>query len=102
MTKTKRTFLFALGIALISAVASFFIVKNLGESSALLEEHFMLLWLSSFLPIVVSAFVSGFLYHYLCESRKTWVHILWFVINISFVVVFFAIVIRLLLVALSG
>ncbi len=101
MTKIKRTLLFALALALISAAASFFIVKDLGQSSALLKEHFMLLWLSSFLPIAVSAFVSGFLYHYLCESRKAWVHVLWFVLNVSFVVVFFAIIIRLLLVALS-
>ncbi len=101
MTKIKRTLLFAFGIALISTVASFFIVKDLGEASILLKDKFMLLWLSSFLPIVVSAFVSGFLYHYLCESRKTWVHILWFVLNLTFVVAFFAIIIRLLLVSLS-
>lgn len=101
MTKIKRTLIFSAGIALASAVASFFIVKDLGESSPLLKEHFQLLWYSSFLPILVSSFVSGFLYHYLCESKKAWVHVLWFLINASFVVTFFAIVIRLLLVALA-
>ena len=101
MTKIKRTLLYSSAIAVVSAIASFFIVKDLGSSSALLEEHFMLLWLSSFLPIIVTSFVSGFLYHYLCESEKIWVHVLWFVINITFVVAFFAIVIRLLLVALA-
>ena len=101
MTKLQRTLIFSAAIAVISAIASYFIVKDLGESSELLREHFKLLWLSSFLPILVSSFVSGFLYHYLCESKKAWVHALWFVINSAFVVVFFAIVIRLLLVALA-
>lgn len=101
MTKIKRTLIFSFLLAAVSAVASFFIVKDLGEDSALLKEHFKLLWFSSFLPIIVSSFVSGFLYHYLCESKKVWVHVLWFVINTAFVVIFFAIVIRLLLVALA-
>jgi len=101
MTKTKRTLLFAFGIVLFSAIATLIIVKDIGETSALLKDKFKLLWLSSFLPISVSAFVSAFLYRYLCESRKTWVHILWFVLNVSFVVAFFAIVINLLLVALN-
>ena len=101
MTKTKRTLLFAFGIILISGIATLFIIRDIGETSELLKNKFLLLWLSSFLPIAVSAFVSAFLYHYLCESKKRWVHILWFVLNVSFVVAFFAIVIRLLLVALS-
>ena len=101
MTKLQRTLIFSTAIGIISAIASYFIVKDLGESSELLREHFTLLWLSSFLPILVSSFVSGFLYHYLCESKKAWVHALWFVINAAFVVTFFAIVIRLLLVALA-
>lgn len=101
MTKTKRTFLFAFGIVLLSAIATLIIVKDIGETSELLKNKFLLLWLSSFLPIAVSAFVSAFLYHNLCESKKTWVHILWFVLNVTFIVTFFAIVIRLLLVALS-
>jgi len=101
MTKIKRTLLFAAGIVIISSIADYFIIMDISESSTQLSEHFRLLWASSFLPIAVSAFVSAFLYYHLCESQKRWVHILWFVINISFVVVFFAIVIRLLLVALS-
>lgn len=102
MTKIKRTFIYSAGIAAASALSSYFIVRDLGKDSELLNEHFMLLWFSSFLPILVSSFVSGFLYHYLCESKKLWVHILWFVINAAFAILFFAIVIRLLLVALAG
>lgn len=101
MTKIKRTLLFASGIVVISAVAALFTITDITESSALLRDKYTILWVSSFLPIAVSAFVSAFLYYYLCESQKRWVHILWFVINVSFVVVFFAIIIRLLLVALS-
>jgi hypothetical protein len=100
MTKIKRTLLFALGIVIISAIATLITVRDVGETSELLKDKFLLLWLSSFLPIAVSAFVSAFLYHTLCESKKTWVHILWFVLNVSFIVAFFAIVIKLLLVAL--
>lgn len=101
MTKIKRTLLFASGIMLISAFASLFIIMDITESSAQLRDNSPVLWASSFLPIAVSAFVSAFLYHYLCESEKRWVHILWFVLNTSFIVAFFAIVIRLLLIALS-
>ena len=101
MTKIKRTLLFAAGIVVISSVTALFVIMDITESSALLRDNFRIIWASSFLPIAVSAFVSAFLYHYLCESEKRWVHILWFAINISLVVAFFAIILRLLLVALS-
>ena len=48
MTKIKRTLIFSAAIALASAIASYFIVRDLGDDSAFLKEHFKLLWFSSF------------------------------------------------------
>lgn len=102
MTKIKRTLLFAAGILVICSVTTLFIIMDITESSAQLRGNFRIIWASSFLPIAVSAFVSAFLYHYLCESEKRWVHVLWFAINTAFVVAFLAIILRLLLVALGS
>ncbi|MEM7009568.1 MAG: hypothetical protein AAF462_10580 [Thermodesulfobacteriota bacterium] len=89
MSKIKRTILYGLLITVIASFASLVIgiyantnyfVQN--------EKSFWIVWLASLIPTAISGFISAFLYHYLCDSKKRWVHILWFILNLLFILAF--------------
>jgi len=82
MTKLKRTLIFGLLIIVIASISSLFIVMNMSKYSNEPRQIYWIVWISSLLPTLVLASISAFLYHYLCESKKRWVHILWFLINL--------------------
>jgi len=88
MTKTKRTLIFGLLIIGIGAILSLLIVMYITGFSDENNKEFWIVWISSLLPTIVSGFIAAFLYHYLCESKKKWVHILWFLINLVIIVGF--------------
>ena len=88
MTKLKRTTIYSLLLILIAAISSLLVVIYSGHSSDEEWKVFWIIWLSSLIPIIVSGCISAFLYHYLCESKKAWVHVLWFVINLCIIVGF--------------
>lgn len=88
MTKLKRTTTYSLLLILIAAISSLIVVIYSGHYNSDEREVFWIIWLSSLIPIIVSGCISAFLYHYLCESKKTWVHVLWFLINLCIIVGF--------------
>jgi hypothetical protein len=92
MTKFKRTLIFGFLLTVIAAILSLLIVMYMTGFSSQLRHIFWIVWISAMLPTIVLGFISAFLYHYLCESRKTWVHILWFLLNLSFMVAFASII----------
>ena len=67
---------------------SLFLGYNEGKHYVQDEKSLWIVWLSSLIPTTISGFISAFLYYYLCESKKTWVHILWFILNLIFIVAF--------------
>ncbi len=88
MTKLKRTLTFGLLLIVLGAVCSLLIVMYLTHFSDEPGEIFWIVYISSLLPTIVSGCIAAFLYHYLCESKKRWVHILWFLINLIIIVGF--------------
>lgn len=88
MTKIRRTLIYGLLIIAIASAASLLIGIYEGTYYTQEEESFWIVWLSSLIPTAISGCISAFLYYYLCESNKTWVHILWFTLNLIFVVAF--------------
>ncbi|MCZ6639797.1 MAG: hypothetical protein E2O72_01430 [Candidatus Dadabacteria bacterium] len=92
MTKLKRTFIFGLLNTVIASILSLLIVMYMTGYSNEQRYIFWIVWISSLLPMIVLVFVTAFLYHYLCESKKRWVHILWFLINSSLIVGFASVI----------
>lgn len=88
MTKLKRTFIFGLLVTIIASISSLLIVMYMTGYANEQRHVFWIVWISSLLPMIVLIFVTAFLYHHLCESNKTWVHILWFLLNLSLIVAF--------------
>ena len=88
MTKTKRTLMFGLLLIVLGAIISLLVVMYITGFSDLTKRELWIVWVSSLLPTIVSGCIAAFLYHYLCESEKKWVHILWFLINLIIVVGF--------------
>jgi hypothetical protein len=92
MTKLKRTIIFGLLITVIASVSSLLIVMYMTGYSNEQKHIFWIVWISSLLPMTVLVCVTAFLYHYLCESKKRWVHILWFLLNLSLIVGFASVI----------
>jgi len=92
MTKLKRTLIFGLLITVIASVSSLLLVMYMTGYSNEQKHIFWIVWISSLLPMIVLVCVTAFLYHYLCESKKRWVHILWFLINLSLIVGFASVI----------
>lgn len=88
MTKRKRTLIYGLLIILIASALSLVLGYNEGIEHVQDEKSLWIVWLSSLIPTTISGFISAFLYYYLCDSSKTWVHILWFILNLIFIVAF--------------
>lgn len=88
MTKLKRTLTFGLLLIVIGAACSLLIVTYMTRFSDEPDKIFWIVYISSLLPTIVSGSIAAFLYHYLCESKKRWVHILWFLINLTIIVGF--------------
>ena len=88
MSKLKRTVIYALLLIVLASASSLIIGIYEGNYYRQNEQSFWIVWLSSLIPTTISGFISAFLYYYLCESKKAWVHILWFVINLIFIVTF--------------
>ena len=88
MTKTKRTLIFGLLLIILGAISSLLVVMYITGFSDDNNKEFWIVWISSLLPTIVSGCIAAFLYHYLCESKKRWVHILWFLINLIIIVGF--------------
>ena len=88
MTKLKRTFIFGLLLIVLGAISSLLVVMYITGFSDGTSKEFWIVYISSLLPTIVSGCIAAFLYHYLCESTKSWVHILWFLINLIIIVGF--------------
>lgn len=88
MTKLKRTLIFGLLLITLGAISSLIIVTYLTRFSDEPSEMFWIVYISSLLPTIISSSIASFLYHYLCESKKSWVHVLWFLINLIIIVGF--------------
>jgi len=88
MTKTKRTLIFGLLLIILGAISSLLVVMYITGFSYDNNKEFWIVWISSLLPTIVSSCIAAFLYHYLCESKRLWVHILWFLINLIIIVGF--------------
>ncbi len=88
MTKTKRTLIFGLLLIILGAISSLLVVMYITGFSDDNNKEFWIVWISSLLPTIVSGCIAAFLYHYLCESTKKWIHIVWFLINLIIIVGF--------------
>ena len=88
MTKIKRAIIYGVLLVIIASVLSLIIGLYEGKYYIQDVQSFWIVWISSLIPTAISGFISAFLYYYLCESKKKWVHILWFLINLAFVVTF--------------
>lgn len=88
MTKTKRTLIFGLLLIVLGAIISLLVVMYITGFAGGTSKELWIVWLSSLLPTIVSGGIAAFLYHYLCESKKKWVHILWFLITLIIIVGF--------------
>ncbi|MEX1000352.1 MAG: hypothetical protein WD000_10425 [Thermodesulfobacteriota bacterium] len=88
MTKLKRTLTFGLLLIVLGAICSLLIVMYITRLSDEPSKTFWIIYISSLLPTIVSGSIAAFLYHHLCESKKRWVHILWFLINLIIIVGF--------------
>ena len=88
MSKTKRTIIYGILIIVIASALSLILGFNEGRDHVQNEKSLWIVWLSSLIPTSISGFISAFLYYYLCDSKKTWVHILWFILNLIFIVTF--------------
>ena len=88
MTKTKRTLLFGLLLIVLGAIISLLVVKYITGFSGGTNKELWIVWVASLLPTLVSGCIAAFMYHYLCESKRKWVHILWFIIMLAIVVGF--------------
>lgn len=88
MTKLQRTILYGLLIILIASIISLIIVRYFSNFSDGDTQILWIVWLSTLVPTTASGFISAFLYRYLCEFNKRWVHILWFIVNLILIIIF--------------
>ena len=84
--KTQISVYYGLGIFALSSFATLIIIFFMTDQEARWGKLFWILWSSSLLPTVIASFVSAFLYHYLIESKKKWVHAVCFILNAALII----------------
>lgn len=88
MSKTKRTLIFGLLLVILGAISSLLVVMYITGFSDGTKKELWIVWISSLLPTIISSCIAAFLYHYLCETKKMYIHIIWFLITLVIIVGF--------------